>query len=256
LYYLTQAVTRNRAGVPATIGGQKAYEKSKKVIDANPDIANWIIGKAGAGAFSQAVYQNQLNQAAAPGSTDKMRYRMGLQESTEDVAQSLGWQKWDRLQSAIDLDLEARGLDNINQPGAEDLKTARDNFVKANMYWDDPAGGKQLSPWYKDYTSQDKSRVTGRLTQFANVIKDPLLSQRDDAQGMAQYLVARQQMRSIMKQNNLATLNSKKAAPFLSMWQQYVQGLKANNLSFASTYNYWLSGDQYLDAPFDLEDVG
>lgn len=253
LYYLTMAVTRNQKGVPSTVGGQRAYGKWQKLIDANPDIGGWIIGKDGAGAFSTTVYQNQLNQALGPGSTEKMRKRLGTKESTEDAAISLGWIKWNKVSDAIDNDLRSRGLSNINQRGAEDLKAARNRYLQANMWWDQApeGGGRQINPWYQDYSTRDASKMTNRLNQFANAIKDPNLAQRDEAQGVAKYLQGRQRMKQIMADQGFATLNSKKAAGLNDRWQEFVQGLKLDNLSFATTYNRYLTSDQYLDAPFE-----
>lgn len=250
-FYLTSAVTRNRLGVPATISGQRQWQKYKDLIDAHPDLANFIIGAEGSGAFSQAVYQNQLQQAASPGSSEKMRYRMPLKESVEDTAIRLGWVKWGKLMDAVDAEMLDRGLTDINQKGAEDLKGARDRFISNNMVWDEsPTGATQLNPWYTEFSTRDNSKMTARLLSMEQVISDPRLSQRDDMQGLSQYLSGRREMAGIMQQNGIKTLNSKKATPYREMWQQFVAGLKDQNLSFASTYNRYLVGDQYLDAKY------
>lgn len=247
--YLTSSVTRNRLGVPATIGGQKAYQRYQDLIDAHPDIASLIVGREGAGAFSQAVYENQLSQAVSPGSSDKMRQRMSLQESAEDAAVRVGWIKYGKLMDAVDANLAERGLVDINQHGAEDLKSARNKFLNNMMWWDQsPNGGRQLNPWYVDYNTRDSSKMIGRINSMEQVVTDPRLSGRDEFQGLAQYLQGRREMQQIMMQNGIHTLNSTKATDYRLMWQRYVTKLKTDNLSFASLHNRWLSGDQYLDA--------
>lgn len=249
-FILTASVTRNNAGIPATIGGFKAYQKYKDLIQAHPEIANLIIGKEGAGAFSSAVYQNQLQQAMSPGSSKTMRERMNLDESIQDVAVREGWLKYNKLADLVDAELLNRGLVSVNQKGAEDLKEAKARFIDSQMYWNQsPTGGQQLNPWFVDFNTHDLSRTTARLNGMSQIISDPRLQKRDDIRGLADYLAARSQMVDMMAADGIKTLNSNKAASLRGMWDTYVMGLREQNLSFADLYHRYLTNDEFLDAP-------
>lgn len=248
-FMLTASVTRNLAGIPATLQSYKAQQHYRDLMDKYPDIASLIVGAEGAGAFSQAVYEYQLNQALSPGSDKKQRERLSLQDSIEDVAIREGWLRWNKLQSAIHADLAERGLTSITQHGAEDLRAAQAKFIRNSMYWNQsPTGGKQLNPWYVDYSTTDRSRTQGRLLAMSQIINDPRLRQRDDIRGLADYLANRKEMAGLMKANGYATLNSNKAAGLRTMWNNYVFQLKGDNGAFADLYDRWLTGDKYLDS--------
>ena len=240
---LTASVSRNMLGLPASVATAKQQEKFRDLIAKFPDLASLIVGAEGAGEFSSAVYQAQLQQSIAPGSNKKVREILSLEESASDAERRYLWVKYGKLMDSIHADLAQRGLSSLNQKGARDLKKARDAFIDANMYWVDPQGARRASPWYEDFMSSDGAAMTDRLTSMAQLVQDKRLANRDDIRGLMDYLVARLDARAEMSARGFATLDSAKAARFRSQWDAYVFGLKDSNLSFASLYDRWLTTD-------------
>lgn len=249
---LTMSVTRNNAGLPASVGSYRAMEKYAKLIAQFPDLAPLIVGAEGAGAFNQAVYQAQLSAPMPDGSGRKMREVMTLQESVEDNERRQVWIQWGRLDDAITAEMARRGINSLTQRGAEDLRAARNRFVEKHKTWTSPQGVTELSPWYVEHSTTDRSKLEGRLVGMAQLLAVPGLSDRDDMRGLAQYLDMRSDVRRVMSARGYKTLDSAKAQSLRNAWQRGVFNLKESNLSFSSLHARWLYRD---DLSFDIPGV-
>lgn len=240
---MTASVSRNTLGLPATTNTWNQQKKFADLIAKYPDLAPLIVGREGAGAFNASVYQAQMNTPIGPGTNRKVREAMTLQESVEDAETRFVWLKYTQMMDAIHADMEARGLNSLNNKGARDLKKARDKFIEANKFWINPQGGRDTHPWFVDYMSVDRARMTTRLTGMAELASDPRIGNRDDMRGLADYLDAREQMKAEMARRKLSNLSSVKAKPLARKWEKYVFGLKSENTAFANTYDRWLDSD-------------
>lgn len=261
-FWLTSAVTRNALGIPATTGAFNQYKKFSELMQQFPELAPLISGAEGAGAFNKSVYEAQKSTPIRYGTQKNEREVIPLLQSVSDTQKRLGWVKWGQFNDALMADLYDRGLTSLQQKGAEDLAQAKQNFLTNNMTWRDPYGTTQVSPWYQDYTSQDLSKMSSRLTQMQQVVQDPRLQGRGDIRGLIEYLDARQGFSQYMDQmgvkqlNTASTLNTtakKTKAQQLtgnltSQWNEYVFNLKESNPQFAALYDRWLSADDKLDA--------
>jgi hypothetical protein len=248
---MTASVSRNVIGLPASLNTFKAQQKYRDLISKFPELAPLIVGAEGAGSFSSAVYEAQLNEVLQPGSDAKIREIMTLQDSVEDAERRRLWLKYGKLMDAIHADMAQRGLTSITQKGAKDLKKARDKFIQENMYWTNPQGVKDTSPWFEEFATTDRTAMTKRLTGMAQIVSDPALGNRDDMRGLREYLTARIELRNEMKRRKFATLDSQKASRLRSEWNRYVFQLKDENLAFAQLYDRWLTQDD-MKADIDL----
>lgn len=249
---MTASVSRNVAGLPASINTAAAQKKYQDLIAQHPDLAPLIVGSEGAGSFSSAVYQSQLEQSLQPGSDQKMREILSVQESVNDAERRFVWAKYSKLMDSIDADMLQRGLTSLTQKRAKDLKKARDEFVEAHKYWTNPQGVQDVNPWFEEYSTTDRAKMTKRLTAMTQLVTDDRLGGRDDMQGLYDYLRTRTDVRAEMERRKFATLDTKKAARLNAQWNSYVTGLKESNLAFADLYNRWLvSDDMTADIIFD-----
>lgn len=251
---MTASVSRNLAGLPASIEADATAKKYQDLIAQHPDLASLVVGAEGAGAFSSAVYQAQLEQLVQPGSSQTMREVLPLQDSMMDAEKRYVWAKYGKLMDAIDADMIQRGLHSLGQKGAADLKDLQSKFIEEHKYWTNPQGVQDVNPWFTDFATVDRAAMTKRLTGMAQLATDERLSGRDDMRGLFEYLQARMQVRAEMQQQGFATLDSQKAAALKTQWDSYVTGLRENNLSFADLHHRWLSSDD-LSAGFLLNGV-
>jgi hypothetical protein len=262
-FWLTSAVTRNALGIPATVGAFNQYKKFQDLMQQFPDLAPLISGAEGAGAFNKAVYESQKQTPIRYGTQKNERALVPLADSIADTQKRLGWVKWTQFNDALLADMFDRGLTSLQQKGAEDLLAAKQDFIDSNSSWRDPYGTIQISPWYQDYTSQDLSKMTSRLTQMHQVIQDPRLQGREDIRGLITYLDARSGFTDYMDQLGVKTLNgpitvnptTKKLTKaqhqqvdLTSQWNEFVFNLKASNPQFANLYDRWLTADDSLNA--------
>lgn len=240
---MTASVSRNVAGLPASIATAKTQAKYADLIAKFPDLAPLIVGAEGAGSFNSAVYQAQLEQSLQPGSDRKMREVLSLQESVEDAERRYVWTKYSKLMDAVDADMVQRGLTSLNQKRAADLKAIKDKFIEDNKYWTNPQGVHDVNPWFAEFSTTNRATMTQRLTAMVQLVTDDRIGGRDDMQGLYDYLRARTQVRQEMQQRGFATLTAKKAGSLSVRWDAYVTGLKEQNLAFADLYNRWLTND-------------
>lgn len=249
-FRLTAKATRNALGIPATLQSDQAYKKYSDLMQQFPDLAPLIEGSEGAGAFNKAVYEAQKNTPIRYGSQTHERELMNLQQSVEDVEKRLGWVKYSKFADALHADMAERGLTNLTQQGAEDLAANKKAFLDNNMYWTDPYGARQVSPWFKDYSTTDQSKIESRLTQMRQIVQDPRLQGRDDIAGLIDYLDARDQFKSYLTDLGIKQLSAtnKKSAALASQWSSFVFGLKEQNLAFSQLFDRWLTHDDTLTA--------
>ena len=249
LWMLTASVTRNVAGVPATVEGMKAYNKYKAMIAEHPELASLIIGAEGAGEFSKSIYEAQKALAARPGSSKRMRQVYDLEDSVADAQRRLIWIKYSRVMGLVDEELARRGLSSINRKGAEDLRAYKARFVQHNQYWMDPGTGKEtVSPWYVDYMTSDASVMQRRLDGMRTIVKDPQLRGRNDIGGLVEYLALRRDTKARMAQRNVGRLDNARAEDLRTRFDAQVKNMRLTNPAFGDLWTRWLENDALLEA--------
>ena len=250
LVWFTAAVTRNNNSMPSSLNSFKAYNKYSELIDKYPELAGLIVGAEGAGEFSRSVYQWQMDQPVRRGSDQMMRERMQLNDSIADVQARYQWYKYSKMSDAVLNELQSRGLTSTTQKGAEDIAAYERAWIDKFSTWTNPSTGVQeISPWYKDYSTTDRSKMAGRLLALSDLADDPMLQQRDDIRGLSDYLSQRTSMRNEMRRRGFKSLDGKKAASLRGSWDNTVFSLKESNLSFGQLYSRWLKHD---DVSFDI----
>lgn len=249
-FAVMMSVTRNNAGLSASLESAQSYNKYRDLIQEYPEFGGLIVGAEGAGAFAKSVYESQKETPLGPGDSRTMRELLSLKDSTEDLQKKTAWMKYMQMMQLVDAAMRDRGLQTINGRGAEDLAASRDAFVEMNKYWTNPASGKyEISPWYVDYQTSSRGLVEKRQEALQVIARDPKLQSRDDIQGLAQYLYMRDRMQQEMRYWGFKSLDSKGAVGLRTKWEQQVSGLVGANSAFSDLYLRWLSTDDKLDLP-------
>lgn len=241
-FVLTARVTKGVKGLPPTMEGYKQLKKYKDLVGEYPEIAGAIIGSTG-GAFNKSVYEYQKANRIKRGSTDPYRELMSLEESLEDVETREGWIKFQSMQDTLHADLSERGLTDVNDTGAEDLKEKRDALIELIGFKED---GSPTS-WYEAYSTREPSKMMNKLAGLRVLATDERMLGRADIEGLADYLAMRDDFKSELKLRTDAgmskTLDAKSNSDIRDMWNRAVFDLKDRNLAFSSLYDRYLTQD-------------
>lgn len=247
-YAVTMSVTRNNAGLSATLESSEAYDKYQTLIQRYPEFGGLIVGSEGAGSFAKSVYEAQKDTPVGPGDKRTIREMMSLQESTEQVQSKITWTKYGQMMDLITAAMVDRGARSLNHRGAHDLLAVKEAFVEANKYWMDPATGERsVSPWYTDYMSTDGAAQEKKMSALWAIANDEKLQNREDIRGLLEYLTARHAMQVEMGQWNMGSLANQKAWGLKNKWEQQVHEIVEANPAFGDLWNRWLSTDNRLD---------
>lgn len=250
-YAVTMSVTRNNAGLSATLESSKAYDKYKDLIAQYPEFGGLIVGSEGAGVFAKSVYEAQKETPVGPGDSRTIREMLDLKSSTQDLNKKTVWSQYSQMMDLIKAAMTDRGLRSLRDKGGKDLADAKTAFVDKNKYWTDPAtGNKTLSPWYLDFMSSDRGQIERKFEALETIASDPQLQQRDDIRGLILYLTYRKKMQAEMSYWGVKSLGGKgQSGGMQEKWERQVNNIVEQNPAFASLWNRWLSNDSTLDLP-------
>jgi hypothetical protein len=245
-YALQMTVTRNNAGILATVQSHKAYMAHKELITAYPELAGLITGQAG-GSFSKSVYEAQKDMPLRPGQQKRLREIMSIEDSVRALERNRVWDEYTKLMDLITAELAERGLSTMRGARARDLVEMRDQFIATNAYWIDPETGQEVfSPWYEDFTSVDHELMNKRIDSMWEIVKDPDLQKRNDIRGLIDYLHLREDFQRRMRQRGFKTLNSRGARELHRQWLERSFALRERYPDFGRVWSRWLSQDDEL----------
>lgn len=246
-YAVAMSVTRNNAGLSATLESQKAFEKHRTLVETYPELGGLITGGEG-GTFSKSVYEAQKQTPVRPGSDQMIRETMSLDESVQQLEKRRVWDLYSKMMDTIDAEMVDRKIRSLRDKRAKDLVQMRDSFIEANKYWKDPATGATVpSPWFEDYSTTDSAKMNSRIEAMWKIVQDPDLQKRDDIRGLVDYLDARERMQEKMQRLKVKTLDAAKASKLKVEWEQTVNDLRTSNVAFAPLWSRYLSNDDKLD---------
>lgn len=247
-YAVTMSVTRNVAGLSASLESYDKFQKFKKLIAMYPEFGGLIVGADSGGAFAKSVYESQKETPVRPGSTETLRSVMSLQESVENLQKKTIWSKYAQMNNLIQAAMVDRGITSLQSRAAKDLKATKDAFVNKYKMWTDPATGNDtLSPWYLDFSISDRGAVERKFEALRTLIKDPDLQKRDDIRGLAEYLAARDGIKQVMERKKIKSLDGTNAGSLRDRWDAQVHDLVESNGPFLDLWSRWLSNDNKLD---------
>lgn len=245
-YAVAMTVSRNNAGIRATLDSHKSFLRHKGLVEQFPELAGLIVGQDG-GPFSKAVYEAQKQLPLRAGSNQKVREIMTLDESAQELEKRRVWDDYSKLMDMIRSEMVDLGITSLRNRRAAHLVKLRDEFIAKNKYWDDPASGKpQFSPWYNDFTAVDHAQIDKRIESLWTIVQDPDLQNREDIRGLVEYLSMREWAQEEMRAIGVSTLNNQKARRIRDRWDSSVHGLVEENPEFAVLWARWLSQDDEL----------
>lgn len=226
---LTQALTRSVEGVPATVEGFQARGRLGELIAGleDPAMARLVVGAEGAGEFSRAVYENQLDEG--------QRVRLTEEEFIQGPGTRLGWIEYRKAMDTINAEMLARKLPNMQVRAARDLRATKKAVIQqlAQRYPD----------WYSAYSITDRQHWSKRLRDLRLIAADPQMQARPDIRGLNEYLAVRKTIAEELRSRKAHTLTASSNVDVRKVWDAAVDQIAAANPAFASLRDRWLSSD-------------
>lgn len=234
-FALTQSLSRSMDGVPPTLEGAAARKKYQNLIEKHPELGSLIVGAEGAGEFARAVYDAQLTKPLKPGSDKKQRDAFSFEEATRAPEVRLGWIEYRKAMDLIEAERIQRGLPNLQVKQAKDLAQMKRGFIEKLS--------EKYPEWYSEFSITDRNKNARRLDAMREIVQDKRLSGRDDIQGLAEYLRARDVLAAALGQRKAKTLTAASNQDLARTWENIKGALIEKNLAFSALYYRWLESD-------------
>jgi hypothetical protein len=246
-FLFADSVSKNNAGIPASVPALQASKKYAALIKANPDLASAITGSAGqtGGQYDPAVYQYQMGQKLGE-SGKHYRDPQSLPEFAHGALAEQGWNEYMKQQNILRAVLAERGLRSFQQNGAEDLLQIRDKLTE-NL-------AKKNPDWFQDYSGNSSAaQMTANLQGLQKIATAPAMRGRQDIATLTQYLAARQVIQRVLASRKAAggagTLQAISNQDLLQAWEALRDNIAESDTVFqANIFDRYLSGDTNLTA--------
>jgi hypothetical protein len=246
-FLFADSVSKNNAGIPASVPAVQASKRYAPLIKAYPDLASAIIGDAGqtGGQFDPAVYQYQMGQKLGV-SGKHFRDPQSLPEFAHNALSEQGWNEYMKQQNVLRAALAERGLRSFQQNGAEDLKQARD-LLTQNLATKNP-------DWFQDFNGNSSAaKMTANIQGLQKIATAPAMRGRPDMASLNQYLAMRNTFERVLASRKAAggagTLQANSNQDLLLAWEALRDNIVEGDTVFQNNiYDRYLSRDINLSA--------
>lgn len=244
-FTMTISLNTNESGIQATDNSWRALQdpKIRQAISQNPQYGKFLVGpdayvqpdKAG-GAYDRNVATALQSSQYGYGNTDTFRGQKTPAEALKDIQTQEGWMQYSKARTAINLELEKRGLHSMSQKGAEDLKLAHGAYVEAL--------GVQNEAWAVDYADGSEKKLPGFFsTMKSEMSKNRKLAERSDMKSLSSYLEARRAVQGILLTRKFKSVGHETNSDLKTALDVYGAQLAANDFGFEQMWNQLLSRD-------------
>ena len=225
-----------------------------ELVSNDPELGQLITNPIARGEFSPAVYEWMQGRAIAPGSNVIFRTSQSVEEFERNANIDQGWSDYMRTRAIVDEMLAQRGLVELGDDGAEDIKDAFNQWLMGQE--------SNNSDWYTEWNGrrgQDKTRST--ITALTKIVNDePFMSSTPNPRmwtAVQEYLDGRdiivQMLQDRYSQGGSLDINTKGNADILDAWEQYRSRLVSADTEFAALYDRWLEFDSLEIVTVDME---
>jgi hypothetical protein len=241
-FAMTQSVTRTLNGVPSTVRADAEAKRIGDLIEKYPDFGRLIVGEEGSGEFSRSVYLAQLERPLRPGTTQKWREPLDLQEAKDAPEIDEGWRHYLAGMDIIDARMQERGLANLSSAAAAPVKAQRDKFVAGLE--------KEYPAWARSRQNIDQGKWGDRIEALTAISTDPRLSQRPEIEMLGTYLKGRKVMADKLAKRKAAggagTFTAQSNYDLKMKWEDFGNKLAQENLGFSDIYHRYLENDMVV----------
>lgn len=245
-FSIVQRTTKTNNGVSPTIESWEEFKKYQPLIESYPEIGALVTGVAGSDTtqrFNEAVYRRQQSESVSPGSPDKQRERVPLEDFIEGPDIKEGWLQYRQMIDVRNAELQARA-----QMGASKSLNAKSNIDVREWYQFEMDRLQQEYPaWYRTFSVTDKLKDTRKLAALRAVVSDPTLSLRPEIQDLEDYFADRQividELKFRAEAGGSKSLSASSNADVAEWWEY--QRMEYRDIEeFKDLFDRYLSRDQ------------
>jgi hypothetical protein len=176
-----------------------------------------------------------------PGTTQKWREPLDLQEAKDAPEIDEGWRHYLAGMDIIDARMQDAGLANLSSsaPAAQKIKADRDVFV-AGLEREYPA-------WGRSRENIDQGKWGDRVEALTAISVDPRLSQRPEIEMLGTYLEGRKVMAERLAKRKAVgragTLTAQSNYDLKVQWEEFGNEMAQENLAFSDIWHRYLEND-------------
>jgi hypothetical protein len=196
--------------------------------------------------FDQAAYVWQIENSPVPGSRESFRGQLDPISEVKRQDIKAGWIEFNKLNSAINAQLEVNGITSINSPEAEPLLRMKEEVTKAIS--------EKYPEWEKDRETFTLGKWKETIRGIDRILKDEkfinnLPEEKKSAWAVMQdYMDSRDYVINILQSNKAvggsASLDAQENAALREQWDAYVMTMKKENTLFSEWYDRFLESDK------------
>lgn len=232
---LANSLSQSNDHVPPTVAAYRERAQYADLIAKYPDLGGLIVDDVD-GKFSDAVYQEQLEHAIGPNTSQRQRQRVPKEDFVKKPYVSAGWYEFTKAMDALDAIRIQRGLPNLKLKAARDLAEAKQEIVEhiAARYPD----------WWDEYRISDPAKAERKVAGLRAIANDPMLERRTDIQLLHTWLQARDVFAAELRRRNRAgdsgDLDSKANIDLATQWGTITSLLVEKDLMFSKLFYRYL----------------
>lgn len=243
----TSSLSSNTTGSKASVSSVQRAEKYSgliaSLVEDDPKLIGVITDDGKTYEFSKAAYVWQQENAVAPGSKTRFREKGDPIEADRRNRAQLGWIKFNKEKTELDMELAARGLTSYESRYAQDLKARKDQMIRSIE--------SEYPEWYDDYLDTDGSKTRRVIRGLTKVVTNDTFM-RDNRnnttwKSVAVYLATRQQVQELLQYRESKSLDAKSNVDLRMMWDDAVHRLTRGDIGFEDLYNRFLTQDKVWD---------
>ncbi len=248
-FLFAESISQNNAGLPPTVKAWQATKRYKDLLAKTPDIAPAVIGPDAAlgGGFNSAVYSQQFAQHLSPSSSKTVRQRRDLATFAKEGLANEGWRRFKKANDLIRIILTNRGLESLQQSGAEDLAQIKGLLVERLK--------EQYPDWFEEYSAfnpQKQESIIRQLTALAEAKRLPAIRTNPggDIFQLRNYLLVRGRFLGELRQRKAAggsgDIRAQSNEDLQQQWR-YERDRLAMNTKFSDViFDRYLTNDEWL----------
>lgn len=244
-----QATSENKSKIPASFEGWDKSQKIKYLASTTPDIFDSAAGVANREykKFDSAVYDAQMNSVWNPETGEHYRDVRDPTTFADVAKQREGWTKYSKFMDYLRGELQARKLNTVDDPGAQDLKDMKSQYLdyisETNPAWADAYGSPDLG---KKRRVLEQARIIAADKSLAS---DP--NRTMELRSLGYYLSGRDYFASQLKTrgadpNGSLNINARSNEDLLKIWNSYREYLAHKDTRFSEIWLDRYFGNDYF----------
>lgn len=259
MFKFTMSLSKNNTGSAATAAdvanAQRYSDLVSQISEIDPKMIGLITSTGnGAFQFSDAAYKWQMQTPLSSATELTFRGRNDPAQAIKENNAQLGWIKYREVMNYIDSEMQARGIDSLQDKRASDLAIMKKETVAFLA--------KQNEDWYVDYKDVDGSKYLKVRDAFDKILSNEKFMQDhgDDPtwKSVRLYLDIQEQVESMLAERKAAGLPSSITAKankdLAQILETTANKLKQEDIGFGDLYDRYLSYDPVFDP--NISEVG